>query len=405
MSGLTCPVCDCAAGRTFLRRERVPGTQNLLSRSQDAARAVASGTLAMTACDECGFVWNAEFDASRVRYDQDYENSQTNSPAFEAYLQKLVDYLVDEQGIRDHRIVEVGCGNGSFLRSLVTADDVTNRGVGYDPCYRGGTRDLEGRLVFRREFLNGEPLAQPCDVIVSRHVIEHIPQPVEFLAAIRGSLSQSSGARVFIETPSVAWILRSRTYWDFFHEHCSIFTDSSLSTACQRAGLVVSNVRHVFGGQYLWLEATPEEHVEVTRDPGEIPELAESFTTAERDWLRNWRGELEHAAKQGPVAVWGAGAKGVTLVNLLDPDATLVRCVVDMNPLKQNGFIPGSGHPIVAPEQLGSEQVRHILLMNPNYREEIKDLLDRLKVPATLINLTERTEHTDESASVSILVP
>ncbi|MCA9109879.1 MAG: methyltransferase domain-containing protein [Planctomycetaceae bacterium] len=392
MSGLTCPVCGCAAGHTFLRRERVPGTQNLLSRSQEAARAVASGALEMSACDKCGFVWNAAFDASRVRYDQDYENSQTSSPAFESYFQGLIDHLIDEQEIRNHRIVEVGCGNGSFLRSLVTADGVRNTGIGYDPCYRGNTRDLNGRLEFRLEFLSGEPLDEPCDVVVSRHVIEHILQPVEFLSTIRRSLSNSSDARVFIETPSVAWILRSRTYWDFFHEHCSIFTDASLTTACERAGLAVTDVRHVFGGQYLWLEATPAEGVEVTRNPGDISEIAAAFAVAERDWLERWRRELELAAAEGPVAVWGAGAKGVTLVNLLDPETRLVQCVVDMNPLKQGGFIPGSGHSIVAPEELCNRGVHHLLLMNPNYREEIEDLLTRLEVAVNVINVTERAD-------------
>ncbi|MEZ6147670.1 MAG: methyltransferase domain-containing protein [Planctomycetaceae bacterium] len=109
------------------------------------------------------------------------------------------------------------------------------------------------------QFLSGKPLHEPCDVVVSRHVIEHIPQPVEFLSAIRDRCQNSSEARVFIETAQREWILRSRTYWDFFHEHCSIFTDASLTTACERVGLAVPDVRHVFGGQYLWLEATPAE--------------------------------------------------------------------------------------------------------------------------------------------------
>ncbi len=46
--------------------------------------------------------------------------------------------------------------------------------------------------------------------------------------------------------------------------------------------------------------------------------------------------------------------------------------MIDINPNKQGGFIPGTGHRIVGPELLTTEPVRHILGMNPVYRNEIE---------------------------------
>ena len=86
--------------------------------------------------------------------------------------------------------------------------------------------------------------------------------------------------------------------------------------------------------------------------------------------LARWRGRLD-ALGEGAVAVWGAGAKGVTFAGLVDPDASRIDCVVDINPAKQGRFIPGTGHPIVPPDALAARGVRHVVPMNPAYRAEI----------------------------------
>ena len=91
-------------------------------------------------------------------------------------------------------------------------------------------------------------------------MIEHVPQPVPLLRSIRQTLANASVSQVFFETPCVEWILRNQVLWDFFYEHCSYFSADSLSVAMQQAGFQVQNVRHVFGDQYLWLEATIGTH-------------------------------------------------------------------------------------------------------------------------------------------------
>ena len=72
------------------------------------------------------------------------------------------------------------------------------------------------------------------------------------------------------------------------------------------------------------------------------------------------------------MAVLGAGAKGVTLLNLVDPSGARVDCVVDVNPKKQGRFLAGTGQAIVAPAALAERGVRHVLVLNPNYTDEIR---------------------------------
>ena len=44
-------------------------------------------------------------------------------------------------------------------------------------------------------------------------------------------------------------------------------------------------------------------------------------------------------SNSGSFAVWGAGAKGSTFLNLLDKERKAVKYVIDINPAKQNKFI------------------------------------------------------------------
>jgi hypothetical protein len=86
--------------------------------------------------------------------------------------------------------------------------------------------------------------------------------------------------------------------------------------------------------------------------------------------VRRWSGT-------GGVAVWGAGAKGATFCNLVDPECRLIACVIDVNPAKHGKFVAGTGHRILAPEQLDAEGVAAALVLNPNYVREISERLRR----------------------------
>ncbi len=402
MTTTPCPVCDSSKTVEFLRRDSVPVHQNLLLATAEAARSLSSGQLAMTMCEQCSFVFNSEFDPSLLTYGTDYDNSQTFSPAFDNYVGELVDHLVNEQGVQQSSIVEVGCGKGDFLRRLVSVETLGNSGHGFDPAYVGPDVDLDGRLQFHRQFYDAECSRTPADVVIARHVIEHVAQPRELLSSIRAALNSNPDARVFLETPCVEWILRHRVAWDFFYEHCSLFTVESLSTAAEESGFDVKSVRHVFGGQYLWLEATPaspaQTHTSATSrtvpsngagltDSHELLQLAHEYGITEAHRNAAWQSRIRENAQPSGLALWGAGAKGVTFANLVDPHRRLIDCLVDVNPNKQGQFLAGTGHPIVNPESLSQRNIRTVVVLNPNYCHEIRQQLAQANMPVTVVDL------------------
>lgn len=190
----------------------------------------------------------------------------------------------------------------------------------------------------------------------------------------------------FFETPCIEWILQNQAFWDFFYEHCSYFTAQSLTTCFEKAGFKVESVQHIFEDQYLFIETTLiQDNLPLpTKQPGQIVNLAKQFLESENELKNVWQQKLRHFAQKGNIALWGAGGKGATFANLLDPEHQWITCVVDINPNKQSKYLPGTGHPIVSPENLGDYSVNTVLVMNPNYHKEIALILNNLKLDIDL---------------------
>jgi hypothetical protein len=85
--------------------------------------------------------------------------------------------------------------------------------------------------------------------------------------------------------------------------------------------------------------------------------------------------------------VWGAGAKGVTLLNALTLGRDVVAAVVDVNPRRQGRYVPGTGQLIIAPADLRRYHVSRVLVMNSNYVDEIRAMTRTLVPDADVLAL------------------
>lgn len=382
-----CPVCGRSDTALFLERPNVPVHQNLLLKTIEAARAIPRGHLKMRCCSSCGFVFNGAFDPKLLSYGSAYENTQTCSPSVEQYVEGLCRRIIDQAG-PGSTIVEVGCGKGLFLRKLLQLDPEA-RGFGFDPSYVGDLTTMDGRLRFERRFYDSSAAEVHANVVVCRHVIEHVERPLDLLSDVRAAIAASPGARIYFETPDLDWILRNGVVWDLFYEHCSLFNPASLRTAFERTGFEVESVKTIFGDQYLWCEAgpVPESLPGSDLDAQTTVSLVLDFAALEQALLSKWRDDLLRWAATGTVVLWGAGAKGVTYAALVDPDRELMSALVDVNAAKQGHFVPGTGHPIVAPHQLVESRPSIVLVLNPNYVAEIEQQMKEMGLASSVIDL------------------
>ena len=348
----------------IFNQNKVPVFQNKVYPSAGQALASEMGEVELVQSLVSGFVFNKAFTSHIMNYDVHYQNEQSNSVVFKNHLSNVLQ-LLQSFGISNKKVVEVGCGKGVFFEMML------NENIdcwGFDPTYEGNNERI------KKEYFDETHKGIEADVIIMRHTLEHITKPFSFLHTI--AKANDYKGFLFVEVPTFDWIVNKNAFWDIFYEHCNYFTEQSLG--CMFDDAVTGNF---FGGQYIYLWA------DLSKIRTTIP-AGIGFTKYDTAAFSNKLEEYKKLlSNQGSFAIWGAGAKGSTFLNLLDTERKAVQYVIDINPAKQNKFIAGTGHPICSPDVLLEKPVENVLIMNENYIEEIKQYLTDKNITANTLSL------------------
>lgn len=166
-------------------------------------------------------------------------------PGYEAALDRMADFRA--QVVRAYcalpdgsRVLEVGCGDGRLLAAL-EAHDIVADGVEPDDTVIDAARSrTQLGHVHHGTWETAKPNVK-YDAIVGFHVLEHMHDPLAFLAWCRMQLAP--GGRVFFEVPNT---LRpsgplERHHWQWVHLYD--FTIHTLRALLHRAGFLSVSAR------------------------------------------------------------------------------------------------------------------------------------------------------------------
>lgn len=333
----------------LLRIEGLPVLQNRVFHTAAEGRASPRGELVLTQSTVTGLVFNGRFDQALLTYDADYQNEQACSSVFRQHLDDVL--AIIRRHCLGSSLIEVGCGKGYFLEHLRQAGyDAT----GIDPAYEG-----KNPRVVRAPF--SSELGMTADALVLRHVLEHIQDPVAFLRAI--ALANGNQGKIYIEVPCFDWILERCAWFDIFYEHVNYFRTSDFDRMFGR----VHEQGHVFGGQYQYVVADLASLRTPIAKPQDHIAMPANFTAGIE------KSKAIARATLGEKAIWGASSKGVIFAHHLQAAGIEFDLAVDINPVKQDRYMAGTGLKIVAPETALRTLPAGALVfvMNSNYFDEI----------------------------------
>ncbi len=345
--------------------EEIPEFGSLARVTSDCKPFAAGGRIAV--CGNCGAVqkpadaqWHADADTIYRAYEVYFQSGGVEQAVFDPATGTprlrsavLLDRL-DEASPQPQsgKVLDVGCGNGALLSAFAAFrprwqlwghelsalnEPTLSRIPGFSGLYTGALADLPPGF----------------DVITMMHSLEHFPEPIEALRALRPKLAEHG--RMLIEVPDA-----EATPFDLLvADHASHFAQRDLARLLARAGLDAVALRNDWVTKELSAVAVPAKAAEAP--PPRDPRDALRRVQAQIRWLHHVVAGARQAADRGkPFGLFGTSIAAMWLFGQL---GERVAFFVDEDPSRSSATL--FGRPILKPTDIPAGSATYVALIPP----------------------------------------
>lgn len=389
---MKCRHCQAELRLPFLDLGHAPPSNAYLSAS--ALRGPETWfPLRILVCESCWLVQTEDHAGREALFTDDYAYFSSFSSSWLAHSRRYVDTMISRFGLNEGSMVTEIAANDGYLLQYVKAAGIPCYGV--EPTASTAEAARERGIDIVQRFFGvdlGDELAvqgRAADLIAANNVLAHVPDINDFVSGF-AALLKPQGVATF-EFPHLLRMVQESQFDTAYHEHYSYLSLTAVSRIFQANGLSVFDVEPLstHGGSlrvYAQRRDTGKHVVtdHVARTLGEEQQAGmttPAFYTRfqeEAERVKNdllaFLVQLRRAGKR--IAAYGAAAKGNTLLNFAGVRPDLLPYVVDLNPAKQDKYLPGSHIPIVAEARLREDQPEYILVLPWNLKTEVSAQLD-----------------------------
>jgi SAM-dependent methyltransferase len=215
------------------------------------------------------------------------------------------------------RAIDLGCGNGAFLRALsARLPGWRLHGLELDRRHEAALATIPGFAGLEIGF--ADDIAGTYDLISMIHALEHFTEPLATLARVRAHLAP--GGLVFIEIPNVA----ANPFDLLIADHVSHVTPWSLETMLARAGFETVMLATDWVGKEVSLLVRAADRPGHSRHARPRLDLCATHI----GWLTATLARAKSSARQRPfglfgtsiAATWMSGALGGSIDFYIDED-------------------------------------------------------------------------------------
>lgn len=350
--------------------------------------------IGVSGCDSCGFIFLSPRMALATLGNYYERQSRLPRPKISADspCMKLMDIQINL--IEQYHplcdigsVLEVGCAEGFFLNRITERKNGNNIKVfGVEPSkrYLEAARHLLPKGHFYEYMLDMVDFGKErFDLVVIRHVLEHVPLPIRNLDIMSGLLKPSG--ILYVEVPDTEKPIPSVAHF-FSHEHLSYFTVGTLSAAFARAGFKELHIEQFQGNPVssgfdypvLRAIAAPNRKTSVIIPADQPKAIWESHVRAKDVFLKRRllpvikRAEMLHSMRRR-LGIFGAGPHTMDLLGQMSLPTKVWRVILDNNPAKQGKRLRGI--PVELPTSEQFKALDAILVSSAAFEGEIVDQL------------------------------
>lgn len=348
--------------------------------------------LRVMVCEQCWLVQTLDFAQADELFSAEYAYFSSFSTTWLQHAERYVADMVERFHLgRDSHVVEIASNDGYLLQY------VKGRGIpclGIEPTASTARASREKGIETLEEFFGAEVGARlaaagkQADLMAANNVLAHVPDVNDFLSGFTNLLK--SGGVVTFEFPHLLRLIEENQFDTIYHEHFSYLSLTALEKIFRHNGLAMFDVEELptHGGslRVFTQRAASGSHAVTDR----IAQLLGRESAAGLSSAAGYSGFQSRAEKvkddllaflieakrQGKrVAAYGAAAKGNTLLNFAGIRRDFIAYVVDLNPAKQDKYLPGSRIPIVDEARLLADRPDYVVILPWNLKSEVMSQL------------------------------
>ncbi|MBN8555167.1 MAG: class I SAM-dependent methyltransferase [Deltaproteobacteria bacterium] len=291
-----------------------------------------------------------------------YETMSTTtlSPSQEKFTLHMGTWLAEIAKGSKKKILEIGSHDGFLLNCLKQqGHDV----IGVEPSpFAKSSSEKYGIEVRQDFFTDGMFSEKSFDLIIARHVVEHVPAPTEFVKSIARCLKPNG--MLYIEVPNSLGSLAACFFPEFHADHISYFTPSSLIWMLREVGLgdfshfesFDAYMSFPFMGALVKPGKSDGPEYGFAIQNYKIPDYLARFSNNFKTYQTN----LSQLSSDNSVGVWGAGSIGNRFA--IDGNFQEAKKYFDINPLNVGKRLSITGNKVYSATQIPEMGIQKILL-------------------------------------------
>lgn len=358
--GCTCPACGYHVAVNFYNGGSHPLTTLAWPKSEAEAKAMEKLPLNFVRCIECSHIYNKDFTYDKVPYSDKPNLMYNKGTLWKDHLDETIT-LILEQLPKNPTIVEIGTGDGHFIKSLALRC-AEGRFIAFDPngALDQNKQDIE---FYAQLFEPAKHIAEfKPDLIICRHMLEHLTNPVGFVQELSFATQwENLDTALFIEVPCVDSVFATGRTVDFFYEHNSHFTSESLSRMLERANTKIEFLETGYKDEVVYAYTKLAGTTSAKHHILELAGQAISFYNRAKQNDQQVQKQVQSLAGK-TVAFWGGTGKAATFINRYGANCNSFPIVVDSDLGKVGTYVPGTGQEIRSPQYLLKNPVDVIVI-------------------------------------------
>lgn len=340
--------------------------------------------LDLVRCPACALVQITETVDPEILFGH-YAYFSSFSDTMVNHARNMVEHLVVAEELGEHDLAVEIASNDGYLLQWYGAHNVPVLGI--EPARNIAAVANEKGIRTRSVFFGKDTAASlktegiSASIIHANNVLAHVADLNGVAEGIATILAPNGLA--IVEAPYLGEFLKATEFDTIYHEHLCYFSLTPLRQLFAKYGLEIVDVQQVaiHGGtirvSLAHQGSRPISHNVKNMLADEASWVHDdatyqAFANRVNNVSEKLKQTLQELKAQGArIAVYGASAKGSTLMNFIGIDASLVDYVVDRSTVKQGHYTPGNHLKIYDPDRLREDRPDYCLLLTWNFAEEI----------------------------------